>query len=223
MARFAASQNNFDIIGPRVTGGPSTNVGDAASIVNLANTFGTFQNNGVKADSIAAQAMATRAEETAAAFGYDALVKKAKLAEKYGLDATMINRDGTLDRAEEESRQSFFQNSLKLAGTLGLGLLISDRSTKENIEAIDDALSTLRSLRPVTYNYKEEFTVLPERLHHGFIAQEYNEVMPDATYYDEEYGKYCIDTSELIGLLVRAVQQLETKLTRLEARTLIEA
>ena len=41
--------------------------------------------------------------------------------------------------------------------------------------------------------------------------------MPDATYYDEEFGKYCIDTADLIGLLVRAVQQLETKVTRLEA------
>ena len=40
----------------------------------------------------------------------------------------------------------------------------------------------------------------PERMHHGFIAQEYKEVMPDATYYDEEYEKLCIDTNDLIGL-----------------------
>ena len=41
--------------------------------------------------------------------------------------------------------------------------------------------------------------------------------MPDATYFDDSIGKMCIDTGELIGLLVRAVQQLETKVTRLEA------
>ena len=54
-------------------------------------------------------------------------------------------------------------------------------------------------------------------MHHGFIAQEYKEVVPDATYYDSDSDKLCIDTSDLIGLLVRAVQQLETKVTRLEA------
>jgi hypothetical protein len=69
----------------------------------------------------------------------------------------------------------------------------------------------------VTFNYKEEWSTSPERLHHGFVAQEYMKVVPDATYYDSDNGKYCIDSGDLIGLLVRAVQQLETKVTRLEA------
>ena len=42
--------------------------------------------------------------------------------------------------------------------------------------------------------------------------------MPDATYYDASLDKLCIDTTELIGLLVRSVQQLETRLTRMEAK-----
>ena len=42
--------------------------------------------------------------------------------------------------------------------------------------------------------------------------------MPDQTYFDESIGKLCIDPVELIGVLVRAVQQLETKITRLEAK-----
>ena len=56
----------------------------------------------------------------------------------------------------------------------------------------------------------------PERMHHGFIAQDYEKVMPDATYYDEELGKMCIDTSELIGLLVRSYNSLKPVL-RMEA------
>ena len=59
--------------------------------------------------------------------------------------------------------------------------------------------------------------MLSERLHHGFIAQEYQKVLPDATYFDESNGKLCIDTGDLIGILVRAVQELEVKVTRLEA------
>ena len=94
---------------------------------------------------------------------------------------------------------------------------MSDSTTKDKIKPIEDALVTLRQLRPVTFHYKEEWNSNPERMHHGFIAQEYKEVVPDATYYDSDIDKYCIDTGDLIGLLVRAVQQLETKVTRLEA------
>ena len=55
-------------------------------------------------------------------------------------------------------------------------------------------------------------------MHYGFIAQDYQKVMPDATYFDESIGKLCIDPSELIALLVRANQQLEARLARLEAK-----
>ncbi len=101
--------------------------------------------------------------------------------------------------------------------------LLSDESTKHTIDSIDDALETLRNLKPVTFFYKEEFSGSPERMHHGFIAQEYQKVMPDATYYDETIGKLCIDTGDLIALLVRANQQLETRLTYLEAKQALQA
>ena len=47
-------------------------------------------------------------------------------------------------------------------------------------------------------------------------------VLPDATYNDSSIDTLCIDTGDLIGLLVRAVQQLETKVTRLEAKLVLE-
>ena len=75
----------------------------------------------------------------------------------------------------------------------------------------------MRNLRPVTFYYNEEYSSSPERLHHGFIAQDYVKVLPDATYYDEELGKMCIDTGELIAILVRSVQQLEARVTYMEA------
>ena len=95
--------------------------------------------------------------------------------------------------------------------------MFSDETTKNTIEKIDDALGMLRELKPVTYYYNEEYSSSPERLHHGFIAQDYQKVMPDATYLDESTGKLCIDTTELISLLVRGIQQLETRVARMEA------
>ena len=101
--------------------------------------------------------------------------------------------------------------------------MLSDEDTKHTIDKIEDALETLRNLRPVTFYYKEEYSASPHRLHHGFIAQEYQKIMPDATYFDESIGKLCIDTNELIALLVRANQQLETRITRIEAKQALTA
>jgi hypothetical protein len=100
---------------------------------------------------------------------------------------------------------------------------LSDETTKHTIDRIENACETLRQLKPVTFFYKEEYSSSPERMHHGFIAQDYQEVMPDATYFDESIGKLCIDTSELIALLVRANQELETRITRLEAKQALQA
>ena len=102
------------------------------------------------------------------------------------------------------------------------GAFISDKDTKNNIQELEDALSVLRELKPVTFYYNEEYSSSPERLHHGFIAQDYQKVMPDATYRDESTGKLCIDTHELIALLVRANQQLEARVTRLEAANVLQ-
>jgi hypothetical protein len=109
-------------------------------------------------------------------------------------------------------------NGIIKAGASIIGAaFMSDETTKNTIEKIEDGLAQLRGLQPVTYYYNEEYSSSPERLHHGFIAQEYQKVMPDATYFDESTGKLCIDTAELIALLVRGIQQLETRVTRMEA------
>ena len=110
-----------------------------------------------------------------------------------------------------------------LGPALSIGAsLISDATTKNNIEPLEDALTTLRNLKPVTFYYNEEYSTSPERLHHGFIAQEYKEVMPDATYYDESIGKLAIDTGDLIAILVSAVQTLESRVTRMEAKNALQ-
>ena len=79
-----------------------------------------------------------------------------------------------------------------------------------------------RFLAFVTFYYNEEYSSNPERIHNGFIAQDYAKVLPAATYYDDSLDRLCIDTGELIALLVRAVQQLESRVTRMEAKNVLE-
>ena len=114
-----------------------------------------------------------------------------------------------------------FGSALGAVASIGTALL-SDESTKNDIQPLENALETLRNLRPVTFYYNEEYSSSPERLHHGFIAQDYVKVLPDATYYDEDLGKMCIDTGELIAILVRSVQQLEARVTYMEATKALE-
>ena len=97
-----------------------------------------------------------------------------------------------------------------------LSVYVSDKRAKNTIENIDDGLTLLKSLRPVTFYYNEDYSTNPERMHYGFIAQEYQQVMPDQTYYNESIDKLCIDTNELIAVLVRAIQQLESRIKSLE-------
>jgi len=111
----------------------------------------------------------------------------------------------------------------KIATGLGLGLqaasifTASDRRVKNSVEAISDATEQLKQLEPVSFFYNDGQTGYdPSRKHYGFIAQEYQKVMPDATYTDDDSGYLCIDTNELIGLLVKSNQELAARVEKLE-------
>ena len=127
--------------------------------------------------------------------------------------------DATIESAKlqaDAQKQSGMMSAIGSIGSAALGLF-SDETTKTNIEKIDSALDKLRSLKPVSFYYKEEYGD-PTRKHHGFIAQEYKQVLPDATYQDETTGKLCIDPIDVIALLVRANQELEVRVGMLEAK-----
>jgi len=209
MTRFAGK---FDPIQLR-SGGVGTNAGAAADAVSVGDTFGSIRATSPKYDQIAADAMQTRSQEKQAAMQAEAAVTSAAVQAKASVKA-----------AEKSASASKTGSMFGAIGSIaGAAIGLSDESTKHTVDTIEDALETLRNLRPVTFFYKEEYSASPERMHHGFIAQEFQKEMPDATYYDENIGKLCIDTTDLIGLLVRANQQLETRLMRLEAKQALAA
>ena len=198
---------------------PSANFGNATANVNLGNSFGALQGQ-IGFDKISATNIAERAKTAANIESIKGQVRGDAIGIMGDIKSNQILAKAREDAAREAASGSMFGSALGAIGSIGGALIgLSDASTKDNVQAIDDALETLRKLRPVTFNYKPEWSMLPERTHHGFIAQEYKEVMPDASYYDEEYQKHCIDTNDLIGLLVRAIQQLETRVARMEAET----
>lgn len=174
---------------------------------------------GMAANSLAAQGALERAD-----MDIRSRLHQAGIAGKYGIEAAKI-QDEAAEKAAAKQKSGATAGGIfsAIGAVAGAALpLLSDETTKTQIEPIENALEILRNLKPVSFHYNEDYSCTPERLHYGFIAQEYAKVMPDATYYDESINKLAIDRGELIGLLVRAIQQLEGRITRMEAKQALE-
>jgi len=192
------------------------NYGAAHGMTDLGAIFGTLQSNAPKFDAIGGNIIQRDAELDVAQTQADMFRNVAEIEADSISEAAKLNAKGT-SAVNSAQRQSNTIGTIGKVVGLGLGLALSDETTKNTIRRIEYATETLRDLRPVSFYYNEEYSTSPERLHYGFIAQEYKDVMPDATYYDESVGKMCIDTGELIALLVRSIQELESRVTRMEA------
>ena len=201
----------------------TTNAGSAADAVSTSSIYGNLRDSSPNFQNIAATAAEARANERISSMNAEANMASA------GIQAASSIEQAEVQAAALEAEAS----AAKTGGIMGAigGIasaaaplaFMSDKDTKHTIDAIENACEVLRELRPVTFFYKEEYSSSPERMHYGFIAQEYQKVMPDATYYDESIGKLCIDPTELIGLLVRANQELQARVSRMEAKQALVA
>ena len=200
-------KHNFSLAG---SGGEG--IAEASGLSTLPGVYKSIENKGTDWDQFNADFMQIEAAEDRALEGIEAKTE----AEQKLHEARMYSIRRQERGAETARNKGMWGNVIKAAG-IGAGLLIaSDERVKNTIEEIDDACKLLKSLRPVTFYYNEDFSETPERMHYGFIAQEYARVMPDQTYHDESIDKLCIDTNELIAVLVSAIQQLEGRIQLLE-------
>lgn len=108
----------------------------------------------------------------------------------------------------------------------GTWMQSSDRRLKTEIRAQSNSLSKILQLRPSQYKYREDTPYsLPEGIHHGFIAQEMEEVLPelvsdvtmpvntdpDKMGSSETVQYKAINYIELIPMLTSALQELNAK------------
>lgn len=105
-------------------------------------------------------------------------------------------------------------NSLQLSEAY----FYSDARAKTNIKSIGNGLNTILNLRPVSYNWKgyevggnkrsKEKPSNKEKMQYGFLAQEVEEILPDAVITDDD-GRKLINYNAIIPLLVQSVQELQ--------------
>ncbi len=217
--RFAASSGrNIPDFTPQglKSAGVTTNAGSAADAVSVGSIYGALRDSAPDYDKIAATAATNRAEERVAAMNAEATMTQAGISAAGQVEAAEAQAEAMRAQASATKKAGMF-SAIGSIASAGIGLL-SDEETKHTIDELEYACDILRELRPVTFFYKEEYSAHPERMHYGFIAQEYQKVMPDATYVDGTTNKMCIDPIELISILVRANQELQARVTRLEAK-----
>ena len=90
----------------------------------------------------------------------------------------------------------------------------SDIRVKDNVETIPSALDKLDQIRGVTYTRTDLED--KERRYAGVIAQEIEQVLPEAVFENEEYKS--VDYNATIALLIQAVKELTNKVKALEAK-----
>lgn len=88
----------------------------------------------------------------------------------------------------------------------------SDARLKDNITKIPDALNKLNQLKGVTYTRKD---LASDKQYAGLIAQDVQKVLPEAVAVTED-DIIAVDYNGVIGLLVEAIKELESKVAKLE-------
>ena len=91
---------------------------------------------------------------------------------------------------------------------------ISDRRYKHNIEASTvSGLEVIKQLK--TYSYRKEYDGETEDISCGIMAQDVQKYIPEA-FYENPDGAYSYRTFELVPYLIKAIQELNQKIEKLE-------
>ncbi len=123
-----------------------------------------------------------------------------------------------------ESLQIDSNGNVKVTGgTVGT---VSDERIKENVVTLPTIIDKIKSLNPVEFDWKDPIkNTDPTRTSNhdfGFIAQELEQIFPDVIYTGPETTDVMPDNlkhvsySSLIAILVKGIQELETRITALE-------
>jgi hypothetical protein len=108
------------------------------------------------------------------------------------------------------------------AGALAVSLVnASDYRLKHAVAPLPSTIGQIMALKPVSYKWNE----LPDVTARGFIAHELAEVCPEAVFGKKDALKddgsidpQGVDTTKLIPLLVKAIQEQQAAIVALEAR-----
>ena len=108
----------------------------------------------------------------------------------------------------------FYDYDVNPVDWIPLNKEISDRRYKHNIEASTvSGLDVIEQLK--TYSYRKEYDGKIEDIACGIMAQDVQKYAPEA-FFENPDGAYSYRTFELVPYLIKAIQELNQKIEKLE-------
>lgn len=140
--------------------------------------------------------------------GYNSLI----YFQKNSANKWVLYNDQSTDRLYVTDAET--DNGVYLAQGSNSWTSMSDARTKKNVADLQKGLSVISAVRPVEFQFNSDADDKPKRI--GFIAQELNEVLPEAVA-THDTAMWGISATELIPVLVKAIQELTARIETLEA------
>ena len=223
------------------TGGATTNYGGYFSATGATNNYGLVVPNGnvgigttspsrkLHIEGLSADNPGMKIHNTSTNGGNFYLYSRAS----NGSDAVfcIFDEDGSADRlaidvsgnvgigTTSPSYKLHVNGSVAGVGTYNA---LSDGRLKKDVEPIASGLSKIMKLRPVTFNWKtSEYPELKfdNSIHIGFIAQEVEEIVPQAvSTADDEMKTKSISYSDLVPVITKAIQEQQKEIETLKVQ-----
>jgi hypothetical protein len=89
---------------------------------------------------------------------------------------------------------------------------VSDISVKENVKPIGYGLSEILKMNPVWFDFIDEYKNYGEGRQNGNIAQEMQEIIPEAVFTTPSTGKMGINYDQLHAVYIKAIQELKAEI-----------
>ena len=122
----------------------------------------------------------------------------------------------TFTRIQESAGYAYLYRRSGGYAWVALNKDVSDRRYKHNIE--DSKVSALEVInRLKTYSYRKEYDGKIEDISCGIMAQDVQKYVPEA-FYENPDGAYSYRTFELVPYLIKAIQELNQKLEKVNER-----
>ncbi|MFA5778352.1 MAG: tail fiber domain-containing protein [Candidatus Paceibacterota bacterium] len=147
----------------------------------------------------------------------DLLINRTQTAVGSGAQLLIDAQVGSVSKFSVTNAGVVQQKGCTTAGALFAdtsGNVICDPSRaefKDNIVDLNNGLSSILALRPVSYTFKPEMNMGSET-YFGFISGEVALIAPEFATYDAEGKPYGLDTKALLATTIKAIQEMNLSL-----------
>jgi len=95
---------------------------------------------------------------------------------------------------------------------------VSDISVKENIIPIGYGLNEILKMKPVWFDFIDEYKNYGEGRQNGNIAQDIEKIIPEAVFVTPSTGKMGINYDQLHAVYIKAIQEQQAQIEELKAK-----